>query len=458
MVIIAMAVGAGAAMLFIANTQPVYAGTVTFFVNTTPVSGVSPLQGDQYAQQRVATYVRLVSSDRLAAMITDDTGSDRSVSAIAASLSGESPLNTVLLTATATGASRTEVLSMTKSVSTQFVKMIRTIDPTVSLEVTSGPALAPEPVEPRKKLDLGLGVFAGLGVGAGAAIARRALDTRVRSAADLRSAAGVDVLGVIGRDKRARKAPLLVGPAKASARTEAFRKLRTNLRGRQVTEGSSVIVVTSSVYGEGKSMTAANLAVTFADGGQKVLLVDADLRRPRVIDYWGLRPSLGLADVLAGKAAVNDCFHSGGVDRLTLLSGGRPPSDPAQVIGSPRMRELLAALRNRFDVIVIDAPPLLPVTDAALATGQADGAILVVRYGKTRLAQVSSAIDALESAGARLIGCVVNMASPDGSRAHPVKRGAANPPPVAMRHGVGPKSSEPALIRMSTDVTEESAP
>jgi capsular exopolysaccharide synthesis family protein len=459
MIVIAMAVGAGAAMLFVANTQPVYAGTVTFFVNTTPVSGVSPLQGDQYAQQRVATYVRLISSDRLAAMIKEDIDSDRSVSAIASSLSGESPLNTVLLTATATGGSRAEVMSMTESVSTQFVKMIRAIDPTVSLEVTSGPALLPGPVEPRTKLDIGLGVFAGLVVGAGAAITRRALDSRVRSAADLRSA-GIEVLGVIGRDRRARKAPLLIGPAKESARTEAFRKLRTNLRGRQLTDDASVIVVTSSVYGEGKSLTAANLALTCAYGGQRVLLVDADLRRPRVTDYWGLKPSIGLVDVLAGRADVDDCLYPGGLEHLTLLSGGHSPSDPGQVIGSPKMRDLLTSLRNRFDAIVIDTPPLLPVTDAALATSQADGAILVVRYGKTRLAQVISAADALESAGARLIGCVVNMAPTDGSRPHPVKRvekGAANQPTVAMRHGVSSKSNEPRLIRMSTDVTEESA-
>ncbi len=439
MVLIAMIVGGGAAVLIVTNTQPVYAGSVTFFVNTTHVTGVSPLQGDQYAQQRVSTYVRLVSSDRLAALIKDDTDSDRSVSDIARSLSGESPLNTVLLTATATGTSREEVLTLTRSVSTQFVKMIRAIDPTVSLEVTSGPTMQPTPVEPRTKLDVGLGLFAGLVVGVGAAITRRALDTKVRTAADLRSA-GVEVLGVIGRDRRARKSPLLVGAAKRSARTEAFRKLRTNLRVRQMTEGSSVIVVTSSVYGEGKSVTAANLALTCAAGGQRVLLVDSDLRRPRVIDYWGLSSSLGLSDILAGDAAVDDCLRPGGMERLTLLAGGRPPSDPAQAIGSPAMGELLAGLRLRFDVIVIDAPPLLPVTDAAIATRQADGAVLVVRYGKTRLDQVASAVDALESAGARLIGGVLNMAPVNGARVRPVRSVARMPAsPVA-----GPPARRPA--------------
>jgi capsular exopolysaccharide synthesis family protein len=429
MVVIAVIVGAGVAILLVATTQPIYAGSVTFFVNTTPVSGVSPLQGDQYAQQRVATYVRLVSSDRLAELVKEDTGSTKSVGEIANSVTGESPLNTVLLTATVTGPSGDEVLTMTESVSTQFVRMIRSIDPTVSLVVTSGPTLQPSPVTPRTKLDIGLGIVAGLVVGAGAAIARRALDTTVRSAADLRSVTGADVLGVVGRDRRAGKEPLLVGSAKRSARTEAFRKLRTNLRSRLMPDGTGVIVVTSSVYGEGKSATAANLAIACADDGHSVLLMDADLRRPALARLWGLAPSLGLTDVLDGTA-VDTCLHRSKVDRLMLLPSGRSPSDPAQAMGSMEMTKLLAGLRDRFDIIVIDAPPLLPVTDAAIATGQADGAVVVVRYGKTRVAEVTSAIDALEAAGAPLLGCVINMAPAHGAGALPADRaarGAARP-------------------------------
>lgn len=410
MVVIAVIIGAAAGLLLIATARPVFAGDVTFFVNTTPVTGVSPLQGDQYAQQRVATYVRLVSSDRLAEMIKEDTASPDAPADIASSISGESPLNTVLLAATVTGTSGAAVLTRTQSLSTQFIKMIRTIDPTVSLEVTSGPSLQPTPIAPRKKLDLGLGTFAGLVVGAGAAVARRALDTTVRTATDLRVTTGAELLGVIGRDRRARKAPLLVGSAKRSTRIEAFRKLRTNLRGRQLPGGSGVIVMTSCVYGVGKSVTAANLAVTCADDGREVLLVDADLRRPRVAQYWDLAPSGGLADVLAGTANLDDCLLDCPVERLTLLPSGHLPSDPAHIIGSPAMTDLLVRLRHRFDVIIIDTPPLLPVTDAAIAARQADGAVVVVRHGKTRLAHVTSAADSLDSAGARILGCIINMA------------------------------------------------
>jgi capsular exopolysaccharide synthesis family protein len=176
------------------------------------------------------------------------------------------------------------------------------------------------------------------------------------------------------------------------------------------------------VYGEGKSVTAANLAITCADDGHSVLLVDADLRRPRLAKLWGLSTAIGLTDVLAGTAAVDDALHRSKVERLVLLPAGRQPSDPTQVIGSLGMSELLVALRDRFDIIVIDTPPLLPVADAAIATGQADGALIVVRYGKTRVTQVAGAVDALDAAGAPLLGCVINMAPPNGTGVYPADR------------------------------------
>lgn len=417
MVAIAVIIGAGAAVAIIETTPPTYAGTVTFFVNTTPETGVSPLQSDQYAQQRVATYARLVSSDRLAKLIAADTRISESPSQIAASISGESPLNTVLLTATVHGTSRSDVSAVTQSVSTQFVKMIRNIDPTVSLEVTSGPTVLSSPIAPRKTLDLGLGILIGLALGAGAAILRQTLDTTVRSAGALTSATGTPVHGWIAKDSAARKGSVLIHAAARSARTESFRKLRTNLQFLDGIGYGSVIVVTSPVYGEGKSATAANLAIIYAEAGRKVLLVDGDLRRPRVADYLAVKQSPGLSNVLAGDVPFADAMQRSHGKGLAVLASGSLAPNPAELLGSTAMTDLLSELRSSFDIVVVDTPPLLPVTDAAVAASQSDGALVVVRYGKTKLAQVSSAIDALEAADARVLGCVVNMAPAKGSHA-----------------------------------------
>ncbi len=417
MVAIAVMIGAGAAIGIIALTPSTYAGSVTFFVNTTPETGVSPLQSDQYAQQRVATYVRLVSSDRLARLIAADTRIDQSPQQIAASISGESPLNTVLLTATVEGTSRADVSAVTNSVSTQFVKMIKNIDPTVSLEVTSGPTVLPAPIAPHKTLDLGLGILAGLVIGAGAAILRETLHATARSAATLSVAAGTTVLGWIMKDSAVRRGSVLIDATTKSARTEAFRKLRTNLQFPDATGRGSIVVVTSAEYGEGRSTTAANLAVIYAEAGKKTLLVDGDLRRPRIADYLDMKRAPGLAEVLAAHAAFDDAVQPSRTKGMSVLASGFVPPNPAELLGSRAMTGLLDELRRRFDIVIVDSPPLLPVTDAAVAASQSDGAIVVVRYGKTRLAHVASAIGALESANARVLGCVVTMAPPKGAGA-----------------------------------------
>ncbi len=418
MVVIATILGACAAIALIVKTPPTYAANVTFFVNTAQVQGVNPLQSDQYAQQRVASYVELMSSDRLAKLIVADTQIDESPSDVADSISAKSPLNTVLLTATVTSTSPKRALTIATSISTQFVKMIGDIDSTVELQVTSGPWLNPNPVAPRKKLDLALGVVGGLVVGAAAAILRELLDTTVRTPSRLRTLTGHAVLGSIGRDSKAKKAPLVVDDHAKSVRAEAFRQLRTNLQFIDVERPAHVLVVTSSVPGEGKSTTATNLAVIFAETGQKVLLIEADLRRPRVADYLGIERAVGLTNVLAGQVSVDEVLQTWGRGGLTVLPSGSIPPNPSELLGSQAMAELLRQLRGKFDTIVLDTPPLLPVTDAAVAAVQADGAVLVVRYGKTKRTQVATAINTLVSVDARILGCVLNMAPMKGTDAY----------------------------------------
>lgn len=418
MVVIATVLGACVAIGLIVKTAPTYAATVTFFVNTAKVAGVNPMQSDQYAQQRVESYVQLMSSDRLARLIVMDTQIDESANDVADSISASSPLNTVLLTATVTSTSPRRALIVATSISTEFVKMIGTIDPLVELQVTSGPTLNPIPVAPKKKLDLALGIVGGLVIGASAAILRELLDTSVRSASGLRMLTGEAVLGSIGRDPKAKKAPLVVDTHAKSVRAEAFRQLRTNLQFIDVARPAHVLVVTSAVAGEGKSTTATNLAVIFAETGRRVLLIEADLRRPRLADYLGIERAVGLTNVLAGQVGVDEVLQIWGRGGLAVLPSGSIPPNPSELLGSEAMTELLQELRARFDIIVLDTPPLLPVTDAAVASVQADGAVVVVRYGKTKRTQVVTAINTLKSVDARILGCVLTMAPMKGTDAY----------------------------------------
>jgi capsular exopolysaccharide synthesis family protein len=171
-----------------------------------------------------------------------------------------------------------------------------------------------------------------------------------------------------------------------------------------------VVVLTSSVNDEGKSTTACNLAITLAGAGARVILVEGDLRRPRVADYMGLDGAVGLTDILIRRAGLDHVLQPWGDLPLSILTSGALPPNPGALLGSAQMTGLLAELRARADIVLIDTPPLLPATDAAVLARQCDGALAVIRQGRTTREQLTRALAALRGADARLLGTVLNMA------------------------------------------------
>jgi capsular exopolysaccharide synthesis family protein len=167
--------------------------------------------------------------------------------------------------------------------------------------------------------------------------------------------------------------------------------------------------MTSSLPGEGKTTTVVNLALALAEGGERVVLIEGDLRRPKVAEYLRLESAVGLTTVLIGKLPLEDAIQTTAHEKLDVLTSGSTPPNPAELLKSSTMANLLASLRERYDIVLIDAPPLLPVTDGALLSAQADGALLVVRHGKTTTDQVSLAVDRLEAVGAAPVGVIFNM-------------------------------------------------
>ena len=247
---------------------------------------------------------------------------------------------------------------------------------------------------------------------------RDVLDSSVRGIDTLGAVSNAASLGVIAFDPTAKRAPLIVDAAARSIRAEAFRQLRTNIQFLDVDNPVRVVVVSSSIADEGKSSTATNLAVSFAEAGEKVLLIEGDLRRPRVADYLNLARDVGLTNVLAGRAELDDVLQTWGSGGLTVLVSGAIPPNPSELLGSHQMGELLSRLKKTFEIIIIDTPPLLPVTDAAVVAAHADGAILVVRYGRTSRNQVATAAGALRAVDARLLGTVLNMVPTRGVDAY----------------------------------------
>jgi|SRR5690554_1740156 capsular exopolysaccharide synthesis family protein len=201
-----------------------------------------------------------------------------------------------------------------------------------------------------------------------------------------------------------------------SPAAEAYRTLRTNLMFSSVDRAIRALVVSSAAPGEGKSTAAANLAVTLAQSGQRTILVDCDLRKPGQHTIWGLPNEQGLTTMMLETSALDrPPLQSAGLENLSVLTSGPQPPYPADVIGSRRMDEIIAALREQADYVIFDAPPVLAVTDAALLALKTDGLLLVLRAGVSRRDQTARAKEELERISVPLIGAVLLDAPRDSS-------------------------------------------
>jgi tyrosine-protein kinase Etk/Wzc len=264
----------------------------------------------------------------------------------------------------------------------------------------------------RQKLMIGL--LVGLLLGLGAAFFLEYLDQTIKNAADVERAVGIPVLGQIPDDARLaangqRSGVVIISRlAPDEPPAEAFRALRTNVTFVGAERPLQLISVTSPGPGEGKSTTAVNLSVALAQSGQRTLLVDADLRRPQVHKAFSLVQGPGLTDVLVGRVPRCEAIRADVQPKLDVLPSGATPPNPSELLGSQAMRTLIGELRRDYEYIVMDTPPTLPVTDAAVVASGADGAIVVVRSGETEEVPAQRAVEQLRRVQARVAGVVLN--------------------------------------------------
>ena len=271
------------------------------------------------------------------------------------------------------------------------------------------------PVSPNKMRNTLLGLAVGLMLGAGIAFLREYLDDTLKSSADVTESLGLSTVGNIFRMAHLKKVAdgLVTSLDHRSNVTEGYRTLRTNLQyaglGGDGPSSARSLVVTSAGPGEGKSTTAANLAIVLAQAGKQVILVDADLRRPSLGHVFGLNGQAGLTALLQGTGPLAEVdLEPTDVENLRVLSAGTPPSNPAELLASARMTELLHELSAQADVVILDSPPVLAVTDASVLAAKADGAVLIVDVGATRRETGQRARETLEKAGAKILGAVLN--------------------------------------------------
>ena len=402
---------------------PMYTATATTFVSVNGGDETvgTALQGQLFAQDRVKSYVDVVTADGVMQAVSDDLGLNLSPSQLGAKISVNNPIDTVNLEISATDPNATLAQSIANSAAEALGEQVTKLEqpegggpPLVTITTTQPAPLPSSPSSPRTMINLALGFLVGLAIGVGAAVLLETLDTRIKSIETLTKYFDHPVLGIIAYESEAEKKPLLTDVKGQSKRAESFRQVRTNLQFVDIDHRPKSIVITSSVPREGKSTTAINLAMTIAQTGQPVFLIEADLRRPKIADYLKIEGGAGLTDVLVGRATVDDVLQPWGTTgNLWVMASGSLPPNPSELLGSQSMADLVRHLEKRA-TLIIDAPPLLPVTDAAVLTRLAGGALLVMATGKTRREQLRTAEQSVEGVGGKILGLVMNMAPARG--------------------------------------------
>ena len=418
LVIIACTLIGGSVGAMVALVSPTtYRASTDMWVSVRNTGAASDLAAStNFARQAVTSYVTVIPTAIVLDPVAEELDLPGGATELSQRVSVSSPLNSQVISVSVSDGDPSRAAQTANAIAASFATAVATelerpvgdaTESKVGVEIVA-PALVPtEPSSPNLRLDLALGLLLGLAAGVGIAVLRTVLDTRVHTLADVTTAVTAPILGGIPFDADSAKRPLVVQAAPRDPRAEAFRGLRTNLQFLQVQPGTPSFVVTSSAPAEGKSTTAANTALTLAETGARVALIDADLRKPRVAEVFGIEGGVGLSDVLAGRVTLSQAMQPWGAGKLFLLPAGTLPPNPAELLGSRSMWRTLQELRAAFDYIIIDAPPLLAVTDAAVVSRLTTGAILVVAAGSTRRPQLEGAVKALEGVDATLLGVVV---------------------------------------------------
>lgn len=410
-----------------------YTSTASVFVSVDSDGSISDAyQSTQFAEQRMQSYAQLVSGDVLAEQVIKDLNLDMTPRDLTKELEATVVQDTVVMeiSATDTDAAQAQKIASdaVKVLSNQADQLEARTDnndnngnsrsrsssnqqsttaPRISL--INSPEKATQPSSPKMAMNLILGGVLGFLVACMLVALRFFLDRSVRSSEELERRTGLPKLGSVPVIPEAQRTKPLDFNDDRVRPAEAFRELRVNLRFVNVDNPPRVISVTSARIADGKSMTSLNLAGALAADGDTVCLVDADMRRSKMTTYFGgaIHSSVGLSTVLAGDADVADVLQETEIAGLDVLAAGVTPPNPGELLGSQAFHHILDELQERYDWVIVDTPPILPVTDGALVATTVDAVIVAVRYGKRNYDDVTRTLASLRAVHAPIIGTVL---------------------------------------------------
>lgn len=417
-------VGGAVAFGLSSMMTPLYRSTSSLYFTLNFGNTASDLaQGSTYTSNQMQSFGQLATSPVVLGPVAESLDLGLSADEMARLVSVSTPRDTVIMDVSVVTSDPQRSAAIANEVAVQAKRIIEEYAPRMQAgnsSVTVRPIQQAQPANfqfsPDKRYNTALGLAAGFMLGVVAAIAAATLDNRVRNERSLAEAGDVTFLGSLRQrsSSAGEEATVLQNPTGGAA--EEYRQLRSSLRYATLSKQPLAVVVSSSTPGEGKSTVALNLASVIAEAGQRVLLIDADLRRPRVAAYANVDGSVGVTDVLVGQADLVETIQPLGDSGVDVLPAGGTPPNPGELLASPQMAEVIEYGRAHYDTVVVDTAPVLAVADALGLTQYCDGLVLVARSDRTRKLDLQRSLEAIEAAGADVFGAVLNGSRPAKGR------------------------------------------
>lgn len=408
----------GAALGLAAVTTPQYRSNTAIFFSVADGDSFSEVaQGSTYSQRQVVSFAELARSPLVLDPVIRDLGLTENAAELKERVSTSIPTDTSIVNVAVTDPDRRRAASIANALAKELQVASFKISPKhkngdamVQATVTTSAEVPEAPISPSFKINGVIGLALGLGLGIGFAVLRELMDNKIRREQDVQSITETPVVGQIGNERgmASGQRQLLGTPLASHRSTEEYNKLRLNLQFVDFAHKSRVLTILSAVPDEGKTNVAINLAISLAQSGNKVLLIDADLRKPSVARAMGIEGAIGLTSVLIGEVEFADVRQRWGETTLDILPAGVLPPNPTDLLDSQVLGSLLADLGSQYDSIIIDAPPVLPVSDGYLLGKHSDGVLLVVAAASTTKERFAKACRELARFETRVLGIVIN--------------------------------------------------
>lgn len=424
-VVLGAIIGAVGSFGYASMQTPLYKSTVSLhFALDQGSSAVDLNQGSVYTQGQMLSFAQLVEGSRVLDPVIEELGLDVSSQQLARRLEVSVPQDTVTMHITATDVSPEGAADIATAAGESLIDEVQDVAPrnpeggsTITAVIYDDAVPPAFQSSPDKSRDAGIGGVFGGTIAMAAALLFALLDTRIRSEEALAKVSDHPVLGKIESSSLLAGRSIAILKKPLSHAAEDTLRIRSALRYATVTSTVKVLLVTACSPGEGKSTVSANLAAALAANKDSVLLIDGDLRRPRVHEFAGIDGTIGLTDVLLEELHVDVAIHNIQGTTIDVLPAGKIPPNPAEMLTSQRMADLIGTISERYNYVVIDTPPILSVADVNLLIPLADGVVVTVDARRTRHAHLVKSMKTLEAGGARILGTVLNRARPDRSRA-----------------------------------------